>query len=101
MYDQWGNLIEQQLPPQPPSATGSMRSDGHESTSQFDAYIDQNNQYPSSYDQPLHEQTQQQHVDYEDDDDYLRPPQQMEQQQQQQNYSESPGRNSDGYDFAP
>jgi hypothetical protein len=106
MYDQWGNLIEQQLPPQPPSATGSMRSEGHESTSQFDAYIDQNNQYPSSYDQPLHEQTQQQHVDYEDDDDYLRPPQQMEQQQQQQqqhqqNYSESPGRNSDGYDFAP
>jgi hypothetical protein len=111
VYDQWGNLIEQQLPPQPPSATGSMRSEGHESTSQFDAYIDQNNQYPTGYDQTQHE-AQHQQVEYDDDDDYLRPPQQMEQQQmeqqqmeqreqEQQNYSESPRVNNDGYDYAP
>ena len=106
MYDQWGNLIEQQLPPQPPSATGSMRSEGHESTSQFDAYIDQNNQYPTGYDQTQHE-AQHQQVEYDDDDDYLRPPQQMEQQQmeqreqEQQNYSESPRVNNDGCDYAP
>jgi len=77
MYDQWGNLIEQQLQQQmhqqqqqqhvssqPPSA----RSIGeHESTSQFDAYANdqyQQQQYPPTFDQQ-HHQEQYQQYEYE------------------------------------